>query len=71
MHLAHHKTRGLVNHTAALTGSNLIARSDYEKHDDNTIKAIKRVIDGLFSSAGNELSLKKYLWVKVVKWHKN
>ena len=45
----------LVNYVAALTSTNTILRTEYEKSDNNAFKATKRIIEGLFSPIGNEL----------------
>ena len=35
---------GLVNYTAVLAGCNLVLRTEYEKHEDNTTSTLKRLI---------------------------
>ena len=47
----------LVNHTATLTGSNIIVRYEYKKGDDNTTSGTKRIITHIFSPSGSELLL--------------
>ena len=33
---------GLINHTVALTGCNILLSTEYEKHDDNTTFCLKK-----------------------------
>ena len=59
---------GLARYDSTLNSSNMIARSGCKKSDDNSTKATKKVITGLFSLANNELniSFRKYVWIETI-----